>query len=195
MNTTATKSAFITSISVLIVPVLLVLLNVQKVKLRIWIAVLMATTGLYLLILPGEGVNLGDVVTFGCAMSFAMHIIAQDNFIKKEIRLLPFINIQLAFVTLVSIIHALLFEPDPIIWSGRLFAAITITGVLATFVAFLLMIWAQKILNPLETAIIFATEPVAAAFFAAVFAGEILGLWGWIGGSLVCIAVIYGETG
>ena len=38
MNTTATKSAFITSISVLIVPILLLLLNIQKVTIRIWIA-------------------------------------------------------------------------------------------------------------------------------------------------------------
>ena len=52
MNTTATKSAFITSISVLIVPLLLFAMNIQKVKLRIWVAVLLATLGLYLLILP-----------------------------------------------------------------------------------------------------------------------------------------------
>ena len=61
MNTTATKSAFITSISVLIVPLLLVAMNIQKVKLRIWVAVILATFGLYLLILPGgKGVNIGD---------------------------------------------------------------------------------------------------------------------------------------
>ena len=95
MNTTATKSAFITSISVLIVPLLLVSMNIQKVKIRIWVAVLMATLGLYLLILPGgNGINIGDVITFGCAISFALHIIAQDIYIKKEIRLLPFFFVQ-----------------------------------------------------------------------------------------------------
>ena len=57
-----------------------------------------------------------------------------------------------------------------------------------------MMIWAQKILNPSETAIIFATEPVAASLFAMVFAGEVLGLLGWIGGCLVCLAVVYGKT-
>ena len=108
---------------------------------------------------------------------------------------MPFINIQLAFVTVVSLINALVYEPDPIIWSERLFGAVIITSVLATFIAFLIMIWAQKILNPSETAIIFAIEPLAAALFAMVFAGELLGLWGWIGGSLICIAVAYGETG
>ena len=195
MITTATKSAFITSISVLLVPILLVSLNLQKVQMRIWIAVLMATAGLYLLILPGGGLNIGDIITFGCSISFAIHIITQDYYIKKEVRLLPFINVQLAFVTIISLISAFFYEPDPIIWSERLMGAIVITGVLATFTAFLIMIWAQKILNPSETAIIFSLEPLAASLFAMVFAGELLGLWGWIGGSLICIAVAYGETG
>jgi len=195
MITTATKSAFITSISVLLVPILLVILNLQKVQMHIWIAVLMATAGLYLLILPGGGLNIGDIITFGCSISFAIHIITQDYYIKKEVRLLPFINVQLAFVTIISLISAFFYEPDPIIWSERLMGAIIITGVLATFTAFLIMIWAQKILNPSETAIIFSLEPLAASLFAMVFAGELLGLWGWIGGSLICIAVAYGETG
>ena len=196
MNTTATKSAFITSVSILIVPFLLVAMNIQKVKLRIWVAVVLATLGLYLLILPGgKGINIGDVITFGCAINFALHIITQDNYLKKKIRLLHFFCIQLAFVTLISFFHAQVFEPEAIIWSGRLTFAIIITGVFATFIAFLIMIWAQKILNPSETAIIFALEPVAAALFAMVFAGEILGLWGWIGGGLICLAVVYGESG
>ena len=195
MNTTATKSAFITSVSVLIVPLLLVAMDIQKVKLRIWLAVVLATFGLYLLILPGGGINIGDVITFGCAVSFALHIIAQDNYLKKEIRLLPFICIQLAFVTLISFIHAQVFEPEAIIWSTRLTYAIIITGIFATLIAFLIMVWAQKILNPSETALIFAMEPVAAALFAMVFAGEILGLLGWIGGGFVCLAVVYGKSG
>ena len=195
MNTTATKSAFITSVSVLIVPLLLFAMNIQKVKQRIWLAVVLATFGLYLLILPGGGINIGDVITFGCAVSFAFHIIAQDNYLKKEIRLLPFICIQLAFVTLISFIHAQVFEPEAIIWSTRLTYAIIITGIFATLIALLIMVWAQKILNPSETALIFAMEPVAAALFAMVFAGEILGLLGWIGGGFVCLAVVYGKSG
>ena len=195
MNTTATKSAFITSISVLIVPFILVAMDIQKVKLQIWLAVVLATFGLYLLILPGGGINIGDVITFGCAVSFALHIIAQDNYLKKEIRLLPFICIQLAFVTLISFIHAQVFEPEAIIWSTRLTYAIIITGIFATLIALLIMVWAQKILNPSETALIFAMEPVAAALFAMVFAGEILGLLGWIGGGFVCLAVVYGKSG
>ena len=197
MITSPSKSAFITSISVLIVPVLLVAMKIQKINTRIWIAVILATIGLYILILPGGSgkINLGDILTFGCAVSFAIHIIAQDKYLKKKVRLIPFFCIQLAFVTFISFIHAQYFEPTDIIWSNRLIQAIIITGVFATFIAFILMIWAQKILNPSETAIIFSMEPVVAALFATIFANEILGVWGWIGGGLVCLAVIYGETG
>ena len=196
MNTTASKSAFITSISVLFVPILLVMFKLQQVRVRIWIAVLIATVGLYILILPGgEGLNIGDILTSACALSFAIHIIIQDIYIKKEIRLLPFFCVQSGFVTLLSFLNVQIFEPQAIIWSDRLFAAIIITGSLATFAAFLIMIWAQKILTPSETAIIFSFEPVAAALFATAVGGEILGLWGWIGGGLVCLAVVYGESG
>ena len=196
MNTTASKSAFITSISVLLVPILLIIFKLQQVQVRIWIAVLIATVGLYILILPGgEELNIGDILTSACALSFAIHIIFQDIYIKKNIRLLPFFCVQSGFVTLLSFLNVQIFEPQAIIWSDRLFAAIILTGFLATFAAFLIMIWAQKILNPSETAIIFSFEPVAAALFATAFGGEILGLWGWIGGGLVFLAVAYGKSG
>jgi len=195
MHTTVSKSAFITSVSVLLVPLLLVIFNLQKVKWRIWIAVLIASVGLYLLILPsGDGPNLGDILTLGCAMSFALHIIAQDLYLKKKVRILPFFCIQLGFVTLFSFINSQIFEPQLIVWSDQLVAAIIITSFLATFTAFLVMIWAQNILNPSETAIIFSVEPLSAAMFATTFGGEILGLLGWIGGGLICLGVVYGKS-
>ena len=194
MITTASKSAFITSVSVLLVPILLVTFNIQKIRWKIWIAVLIATFGLYLLLQPiGGGLNLGDILTLCCALGFAFHIIIQDIYIKKGIRLLQFFYIQMGFITLFSLINAQIFESTAIIWSDRLFGAIIITGIFATFTAFLLMIWAQKILSPSETAIIFSVEPLVAALFAMAFGGEVLGLWGWIGGGFVCLAVAYGE--
>ena len=36
---------------------------------------------------------------------------------------------------------------------------------------------------------------VTAALFAMVYSGEMLGLLGWIGGGLICLAVAYGESG
>ena len=194
MITTASKSAFITSVSVLMVPFILFILKIQKINLKTWLAVFIATVGLYLLLIPGENkLNIGDILTFGCAISFAMHIVIQDKYIKKTIRILPFFFIQALFVTILSFFNALILETQSIIWSNRLLIAILTTGILATFVAILIMIWAQKILKPTETALIFSLEPVAATIFAIIFASEVLGFWGWIGGGLICFAVAFGE--
>ena len=196
MQTSASKSAFITSVSVLMVPIILFLFNIQKVKIKVWIAVVVATIGLYFLLDPRGGLmNWGDILTFGCALGFAVHIIFQGYYVKKNVRVLPFFLVQAWVVVGLSFINSLLFEPIFAIWSPRLISALLVTGIAATFIAILLMIWAQQILNPSETAIIFSLEPVFATVFAIIFAGELLGLWGYIGGGLIVLAVAYGESG
>ena len=196
MQTSASKSAFITSVSVLMVPIILYLFNIQKVKMKVWFAVVLATIGLYILLDPRGGmINWGDILTFGCAMGFAVHIIFQGYYVKKNVRILHFFLVQAWVVVGLSFINSLIFEPIFAIWSPRLISALLVTGIAATFIAILLMIWAQQILNPSETAIIFSLEPVFATVFAIIFAGEILGLWGYIGGGLIVLAVAYGESG
>jgi drug/metabolite transporter (DMT)-like permease len=196
MQTSASKSAFITSVSVLMVPIILYLFNIQKIKMKVWFAVVLATIGLYFLLDPRGGMmNWGDILTFGCALGFAVHIIFQGYYVKKNVRVLPFFLVQAWVVVGLSFINSLLFEPIFAIWSPRLISALLVTGIAATFIAILLMIWAQQILNPSETAIIFSLEPVFATVFAIIFAGEILGLWGYIGGGLIVLAVAYGESG
>ena len=196
MQTSASKSAFITSVSVLMVPIILYLFNIQKIKMKVWFAVVLATIGLYFLLDPRGGMmNWGDILTFGCALGFAVHIIFQGYYVKKNVRVLPFFLVQAWVVVGLSFINSLLFEPIFAIWSPRLISALLVTGIAATFIAILLMIWAQQILNPSETAIIFSLEPVFATAFAIIFAGEILGLWGYIGGGLIVLAVAYGESG
>jgi len=196
IHTSASKSAFITSVSVLMVPIILYLFNIQKVKMKVWIAVFLATIGLYILLDPRGGmINWGDILTFGCALGFAGHIIFQGYFVKKNVRILPFFLIQAWVVVGLSFINSLLFEPVFAIWSPRLISALLVTGIAATFIAIILMIWAQQILNPSETAIIFAMEPVFASLFAMIFAAEFLGMWGYFGGGLVVLAVAFGESG
>ncbi len=195
MQTSASKSAFITSVSVLMVPIILYLFNIQEVKLKVWIAVVVATVGLYILLDPRGGMmNWGDILTFGCALGFAVHIIFQGYYVKMKVRILPFFLVQAWVVAGLSFINSLIFEPVFAIWSPRLISALLVTGIAATFIAILIMIWAQQILNPSETAIIFALEPVFASLFALVFAAEFLGLWGYLGGGLVVLAVAYGES-
>jgi drug/metabolite transporter (DMT)-like permease len=174
---------------------MLVLSGMQKVSTRIWVAIILATIGLYLLLDPsGSGLSLGDGLTFGCATCFAIHIIIQDRYAKGGIHVTRFFFIQVAVVTLLSFICSYFFDTQPPIWSSELINALLMTGIIATTIAILIMVWAQQILSPSQTALIFSLEPVFAAFFSWILIGEILGFWGWVGGVLVVIAVVWSES-
>lgn len=195
ISTTPSKSAFITSISIIMVPLMLVLSGLQKVSTRIWVAIILATIGLYLLLDPsGSGISLGDGLTFGCATCFAIHIIIQDRYAKGGIHVTRFFFIQVVVVTLLSFICSYFFDTQPPTWSPELINALLMTGIIATTIAILIMVWAQQILSPSQTALIFSLEPVFAAFFSWILIGELLGFWGWVGGVLVVIAVVWSES-
>ena len=194
IETSPSKSAFITSVSVILVPIILVLFKLKKVNMRIWIAVVLAIIGLYILLNPsGGGINIGDILTFGCAVSFAAHVIFQDRYLSFGASISKLFLIQIMFVTIFSCIGAFAFEGVLITISERLITAILVTGVLATFIAIMFMVWAQTILGPNQTAVLLSLEPVFAALFSTFFAGEILGLYGWIGGMIVVFGVISSE--
>ena len=194
MQTTPSKSAFITSVSVILVPVLLSVFRIKKVDFKIWVSVSLATIGLYVLLNPSGGeINIGDILTFGCALSFAIHIIAQDYYLSKGSSIARLFLSQVMFVSLFSSLSVFIFESPEIIISQRLIIAILVTGFLATFVAILLMVWAQTILNANQTALLLSLEPVFAALFSTTFAGEILGVYGWVGGMIVVLGIVSSE--
>ena len=190
IETTPSKSAFITSVSVILVPVLLSLFGLQKVRLKFWIIIIMALCGLYVLLNPAGGnINFGDILTFGCAFSFALHVIFQDIYLKKKVDVVRFFVVQVMFVFIFSSISGFIFEGNSIILSERLLVAIAVTGILGTFVAIIIMLWAQTILTATQTAILLSLEPVFAALFSVFYAGEILGASGWIGGAIIVFSV------
>ncbi len=191
MQTTPSKSAFITSVSVIMVPIILFIFRINKVEGRVWLSTALAVMGLYILLDPaGKGLNVGDILTFGCAFSFAVHVIFQDKYLSEKVDIVNFFLTQMFFITFFSFLAAIAFEGIQIHLTSRLYVAIIVTGVLATFISFLLMIWSQTILSANQTAILLSLEPVFAALFSAFFAAEIIGFNGWVGGGIVVFAII-----
>ncbi len=195
MYTTPTKSAFITGTSIIMVPIILVIMKINIVSMQIWIASTLATFGMYFLLNPeGEGLQYGDILTFGCALGFALHLIIQDKYTKKCRTMFLFLP-QLITVSLLSFICHFFFENQQIIWSKQLYLSLSITGIFATLFGIGIMVWAQKIISPSKTAIIFSTEPLFAAIFAMFVIGEFLSITEWFGGLLIIIGVLYSELG
>ena len=195
IGSNSSTSAFITSVSVILVPTFLYLSGLQQINNRLWIIVALAMIGLFVLLNPfNSKIVGGDIITFGCAISFAIHIILQDIYLKKGVQLVRFFMLQVFFVSIFSFILSLLFEGPSImtleIFTVDVMFALFITGVLATFIAFILMLWAQKILSATETGILLSLEPLFAALFSVFFAGDSLGLSGWLGGMIIIISVM-----
>ena len=187
----SSNSAFITSMSVILVPVFIYIFNLETINNKIWGVVGVAIIGLSILLDPFQGnVVGGDVVTFGCAISFAVHIILQDIYLRKKVNFIRFFIIQVFVVSLFSFIASLVFEGQSVltsdIFTQEVVYALFITGVLATFIGFILMLWAQKILSPTQTGILLSLEPL----FAALYVYSELTLNSYIGGFIIIMAVM-----
>ena len=187
-STTASNSAFITTFYVVLVPLFMLRFDWQT-----WSAAGLAVMGLWFLINPSQSINVGDLWTLACAAAFAAHIACLERYTREGDAWSLFVW-QMIFVTVLFGL-TLLWEPKPLSGLGAtrvLLTAFVVTGVLATG-AFAVQIWVQQKLPAQKVALIFALEPVYAAWLAWYFLGEQLGLRGWIGSALVLTAVVLGS--
>jgi len=198
--TTASKSAFITGVSVVLVPLFLVAFWGRKVRMWTAVGVLAAISGLFLLTVPasesGAGnwssVNRGDLLTLACAVSFAFQII----FLGRATERHPFAQIgflQIATAAVLMGPTALLFEHPHIVWTPAVAWAIVITALLGTAAAFTIQAWAQQFTSPAHTALIFSLEPVFAWVTSYLVLGERLGMRAGIGALLILAGVLMSE--
>ena len=84
---------------------------IEKIKIKIWVAVFVACFGIHLLTPNGLiDLGIGDQLTFGCALSFAIHIIFQGRYMKKIKSINNFFFIQSMVVAILSLFSGFLFE-------------------------------------------------------------------------------------
>jgi drug/metabolite transporter (DMT)-like permease len=185
--TAASNSAFLTALYVIFVPLIL-----RRFDGRILLATAVAVVGLWFLIKPGASMNIGDLLTLGCALAFAGHIACLERFTRKfdAPSLLAW---QMAVVTLLFVpltwweeAPASAFSP-----TGVLLVGLAITGGLATG-AFAVQMWAQQTVPAQQVALVFASEPVYAAWLSWYFLGEMLDFQGWVGSALILLGVVIG---
>jgi drug/metabolite transporter (DMT)-like permease len=192
--TSAPKSAFITSLSVVAVPFLGALVYRNVPHAAEVIGVVVATAGLALLTLQGQGagIELGDLLTVACAFSFAIHILVLGHYSGKcSVEILSLTQIGTAAA--IAGAASLWAEAPRIVWSPRLLVALAVTGLLATALAFTVQTWAQKHLSPTRTALLLTLEPLFAWLTSYVVAGESLAPRGVAGGALILSGVLLAE--
>lgn len=60
-------------------------------------------------------------------------------------------------------------------------------GIFPSVIAYALFVWAMRAVSAATASILTLTEPLAAAWLAALFFNEQLGAWGWLGAGLMCL--------
>jgi len=189
----ASKAGLITGLSVALVPILSAILLRRPPSPAAVIGVCLATMGLALLTLNHDfRVATGDVMVLGCALSFALHIVSVSAF-APSMDPLGLTIVQVATVALLSAAISLLIPgPWPTPSPSALWAA-AFTGILATAVAFAIQTSAQRFTTPTHTALIFAGEPVFAAIFGVLLAGDVMTPAAVAGGVLIVLGTVVNE--
>lgn len=188
-ETSASNSGLITGLYVVFTPLLAALVARHGIGLATIGGTLVAFAGLAVLTIR-DGVNLaaGDLLTVGCAVAFAGHIVVLARVAFRH-PVIPFTAVQLLVTAVLSLAGSAMAEGFPLP-TEEVMPALLMTGLVVSGGAFLLQVWSQTVVGPSRTAIILALEPAFAAAFAAWLLAERLDTRGWVGAGLI-LAGIY----
>lgn len=192
MFTTVSKAGFITTLYVIFVPLFSLFIG-KKLGFNLWVAVVLATIGLYLLCMSEDlALSLGDTLVFICGIFYALQIMAVDKYAKKAEPVL-LSSIQFLTVGIVSFLPALIIEQPSLSSLADAMLPIAYAGILSSGVAYTLQVFAQKYADPTVAAITMSFESVFAVLSAAVLLGERLSLKEGIGCIVMFSAIILAQ--
>ena len=187
--TTASNSGFITGLFIAFVPLFLRTIFKRKPTLMEVLASGISLIGLWILTGGLVDVNVGDILTLVAAMTYALHLLYTDKYMKAGAD--PFVLIcqQFLLVGLMSLVTGLIFRLPLGIVSPSAGWVVLFLALFPTLSAFVIQTVAQKYTSPLKVSLIFALEPAFAAMFAWTLGGETIVRHRALGGLLIFIAL------
>lgn len=169
-HASASVTGFITGMFVVFTPLISWIFLRRQISRKTWIAVALATLGLGLLGLHGWSMGIGELLTLGCALCYALHIVGLGEWSSKY-DIYRFAVLQVTVVAVITTLAAvpggITLPPDSGVWG-----AVVITGLLATAGAFFVQTWAQSLVSPPRISIVMTMEPVFAGIFGVLLAGN-----------------------
>lgn len=195
VHTTPSRSAFITGLYVVGVPVIAVALRLRGLGAASLAGVGLALAGLYLMTgldAAGGGLGRGELLTVFCAVAFAGHIVGVDVFTRRrDARALAFWQVLLAGLLYVP--AAFLAETPRLDPTPALAGAVLITSLGGTALAFAVQNAVQARTTPTRTAVIFASEPVFAGVTSYLVEGETMSPAALSGAGLILAGMLAAE--
>ena len=198
-SVSANRAAFITSLNVVVVPLLGWLLG-RGISLKIFAAALLAFSGIGVMSGQAGALGWGDLWVLGCALSYAIYILLTEAVTAKHSPL-QLTAVQLVTIALLGWAWTLWTLPLPQLITlivNQLqphWVALVYLGVVATALTTWTQVVAQRHLSATEAAILYSLEPVFAAIFSFWWLSERLTLREGIGAMLVLVAMIWSQVG
>ena len=191
--TTVGKAGFITAMYIVIVPILGLFFH-KKVGVKLWISVVVAMFGLYLLCMSGSlQLQKGDLLVLPCALAFSGHIMVIDHFSPK-VDGVQMSCIQFFVASLFSMVCMLGAEGVPA--AGDVFqswAPILYAGILSSGVGYTLQIVGQKGVNPTIASLILSLESVMSVLAGWLFLHQGMSGREILGCVLMFVAIILAQ--
>ena len=182
LYTSVGNAGFITTLYVIFVPLCSLLFR-NLPGANIWLSVIIATLGLYLLCMTDRiRLSFGDTLMLICALCYTAHILAVDR-VSQKTDPIKLSCIQFFTVGVISAIPALIFETCTLQSIAGAWLPILYAGVLSSGVAFTLQVVAQKHTEPTIAAITMSFESVFAVLSGCVILADIptnREIWGCI---------------
>lgn len=191
-DTGAGKSAFLTAMYIIFVPII-GLIRGKKMTWTIPVSVLTAVAGLYFLSCVGvSAIGAGDLMLLGCAVAYAVQITFVDIYVN-DVDAVRLSMIQALVCTVFSAILMFAMEKPTLggIWDAIL--PLAYAGCLSMGFSYTLQIIGQKDLEPSSASLIMSMESVFAVLAGAIILHERLSTWEILGCVLVFAAVIISQ--
>ena len=186
-QTTVSNTGFITGLYLVFTPLISWLLLKREIFKVQWLAVLVATMGLYFISFNGISVGIGEILVLISALLFAGQIVALGEWSDGEntyaLTLIQILVSAVIFFAL-SLKDGFQLPPDNAVWS-----AVFYTAFFATFLGFLIQTKAQSVMSATVAGVLLAMETPFALFFGLYFDNDPITLRIISGGTLVLLAM------
>lgn len=192
--TTPSKNAFLTAVNVVIVPFIAFVMYKRKIDMYELVGAILAMIGVGVLSLKlSADINIGDLLTLGCAFGFAFHIFYTAKYVKNSDPI-SLTLIQMITAAIIGSIVVLFKGETSVVMEKEGVFSLLYLGVFSTTIAYFLQTVAQKMITETKAAIILSTESFWGMVFSVAILDEAMTIKMVLGAILILCAIIISET-
>lgn len=187
------KDAFITALYIVFVPVIGLFLK-KWAQPHVYVCVVVALVGLWMLCMGGSGITTGDILVILCSVAFAFHITLVDH-VAPHVDGVKLSCVQFFVAAVISAVGMLIFEQPRMADLIAAWFPIFYSGVFSAAIAYTLQILGQKHTPPTVACLLMSLESVFAVLSSMILLPGVPAPTAreWVGMVLIFAAIIVSQ--